>query len=125
MKHWLALLDPVGSVREFWSYEGVLTAVDGPALGLTSQDMGTSETSSTPAGHSLQRAGTGSAGSDFDWASPAPRTAGAVNAGQTLEVAQSVPVLPGVLWLVLVCLLAGVAALWTAATARRRRPEVR
>lgn len=121
----LALVDPVGSVREFWSYEGVLTAVDGPALGLTSQDMGTSETSSTPVGHSLQRAGTGSAGSDFDWASPAPRTAGAVNAGQTLEVAQSVPVLPGVLWLVLVCLLAGVAALWTAATARRRRPEVR
>ncbi|WP_375173639.1 ExeM/NucH family extracellular endonuclease [Pseudooceanicola sp.] len=45
-----------GTVLEFLSYEGVLTATEGPAAGLTSTDIGVAETSSTPVGASLERA---------------------------------------------------------------------
>ena len=46
---------------EFLSYEGVFTAVNGPAAGLTSVDLGVSEVASTPVGLSLQKIGSGSA----------------------------------------------------------------
>src|SRR5258705_3824959 len=42
------------TVVEFLSYEGVVTATDGPAAGMTSTDIGVSENSS-PVGQSLQR----------------------------------------------------------------------
>ena len=59
----IALVDNLGQVLEFISYEGVFTAVGGPANGLTSIDIGASETNA-PLGSSLQRAvaGTWSAG---------------------------------------------------------------
>jgi len=69
---------------QFLSYEGSLTATDGPANGLTSTDIGVSETSSTPAGESLQLSGAGSAYTDFIWENPAPETAGLENNSQTL-----------------------------------------
>ena len=50
----LALVDTSGSVVEFLSYEGTVAAVDGPAAGLVSTDIGAAETSAR-AGLSLQR----------------------------------------------------------------------
>ncbi len=50
----LALVDDGGVVVEFLSYEGEFTAVDGPASGMASTDIGVSEPGSTPIGESLQ-----------------------------------------------------------------------
>ncbi|MEN8238984.1 MAG: ExeM/NucH family extracellular endonuclease [Actinomycetota bacterium] len=50
----LALVDDGGVVVEFLSYEGSFAAVDGPADGMTSTDIGVAETSSTAIGESLQ-----------------------------------------------------------------------
>lgn len=49
-----ALVDNAGAVVEFLSYEGVLTAANGPAVGRTSVDIGVAQ-SSAPIGVSLQR----------------------------------------------------------------------
>jgi len=117
----LALVDPDGGVIEFLSWEGGLTASDGPALGLASSAMGSSEGSGTAVGDSLQRVGTGAAAADFSWAAPQPHTRGAVNSGQVLVLAVGVPSLSRLA-------LAGVAALLLTGgvtrltrTARRRR----
>jgi DNA/RNA endonuclease G (NUC1) len=53
------LINPENQVTEFTSYEGTMTATEGPALGLTSMDIGVSEPGDTPLGRSLQRAGNG------------------------------------------------------------------
>jgi endonuclease I len=81
----LALVDALNQVVEFVSYEGVLTATDGPADGLASVDVGVAEDGSTPVGWSLQRVGTGASAGDFAWLGPAPASPGAVNAGQTFD----------------------------------------
>ncbi|WP_143288179.1 lamin tail domain-containing protein, partial [Calothrix rhizosoleniae] len=78
-----ALVDNNGSVIQFLSYEGSFTALDGPAAGLTSIDVGVSESSSTNVGFSLQLTGTGSSFADFTWSSPAANTAGTLNTGQS------------------------------------------
>ncbi len=78
----LALVDDLGSVVLFISYEGTLTATDGPASGMSSTDVGVAETTSTPVGDSLQLAGSGSAYADFTWQAPQAATSGAVNTGQ-------------------------------------------
>jgi endonuclease I/fibronectin type 3 domain-containing protein len=80
----IALVNGSGTVLEFLSYEGVITAVDGPAAGMTSTDVGVAESSSTPVGYSLQRTGSGTSGADFTWQSPMPATEGFPNTGQTL-----------------------------------------
>lgn len=67
-----ALVDNTGAVVEFLSYEGVLTASNGPAAGLTSVDIGASQ-GTGPAGVSLQRNSSGVWGA-------APQTFGACNA---------------------------------------------
>jgi len=90
----LALVDPMGVVIEFLSYEGALTAIGGPADGMTSQDIAVVEVGSTGLGQSLQRVGTGALGADFAWAGPAPRTPGVVNAGQVLEGSLAPPAVP-------------------------------
>ncbi|MCC9136104.1 DUF5689 domain-containing protein [Pontibacter silvestris] len=78
----VALVNADGAVIQFLSYEGVFTAVGGPADGLTSTDIGVSEGGTTPAGFSLQLTGAGSVYADFTWASEAESTFGAVNTGQ-------------------------------------------
>jgi hypothetical protein len=70
-------------VWEFLSYEGTVTAASGVASGLTSTDIGVSESSSTPVGDSLRLAGTGNSSQDFTWTGPISNTFGAVNTGQT------------------------------------------
>jgi endonuclease I/subtilisin-like proprotein convertase family protein len=78
-----ALVDNTGAVVQFLSYEGSITATNGPANGTTSVDVGVSETTSTPVGHSLQLSGNGTAYADFTWQSPAASTSGALNNGQS------------------------------------------
>lgn len=79
----VALVDNSGNVVQFLSYEGTFTATNGPANGMTSTDIGVSESSATPAGYSLQLTGTGSTYNDFTWAAAQSETFGAVNTGQT------------------------------------------
>jgi hypothetical protein len=81
----IALVDPTNTVVQFLSYEGAFMATDGPAVGLTSVDVGVSETSTTPVGQSLQLAGTGKQYSDFTWQAPQANTSSQKNTGQTFS----------------------------------------
>ena len=69
---------------QFLSYEGTFVAVNGPAIGLTSVDIGVSESSSTPPGESLQLTGTGTQYDQFAWTGPVTATPGDLNQGQTI-----------------------------------------
>jgi uncharacterized protein len=95
-----ALIDADGGVVQFLSYEGTFTAVDGPAAGLESTDIGVAQTGAAtldPVGASLQLTGTGSVYDDFDWERTTENTAGSVNTGQTFEGAApplNAPVVP-------------------------------
>ena len=86
----IALFNGV-DVIQFLSYEGNLNATDGIAIGLTSTDIGVSESNSTPAGYSLQLTGKGSRYSDFVWSLPQVNTFGAMNTGQQFVVPVSEP----------------------------------
>ncbi len=88
----IALVDPVGAVRQFLSYEGTFVAVGGPAGGLTSTDIGVAESGSEPAGLSLGLTGTGDTSGDFTWAAPATSSFGAVNPGRPSAKAAVNPV---------------------------------
>ena len=82
----LALVGPGAVVVQFLSYEGAFTAVDGPAAGMTSTDIGVDEPGTTPPGESLQLVGEGSVYEDFDWNEVTLlNTFGTVNTGQTFE----------------------------------------
>jgi 5'-nucleotidase len=70
----VALVRPDGTVAEFLSYEGPLTATGGPANGTTATDIGVAEGSATPVGHSLQKV-------DGTWRAEAPNTFGTRNSG--------------------------------------------
>ena len=78
----LALVDASNQVVQFISYEGTLTAANGPAVGMTSIDIGVAESSSTPVGNSLQLTGMGSEASDFVWAADSANTYGNINTNQ-------------------------------------------
>ncbi|GAA1831369.1 ExeM/NucH family extracellular endonuclease [Microlunatus capsulatus] len=68
------------TVLELLSYEGTMTAVDGPAAGTTSTDIGVSEAGTEPVGQSLAR--TYDAARDaLVWSGPAAASPGAVNPG--------------------------------------------
>ncbi|HZD56215.1 MAG TPA: hypothetical protein VE136_05810, partial [Anaerolineales bacterium] len=89
----LALVDSSSTVIQFLSYEGSFTAVDGPAAGMTSTDIGVSEPFDTPVGDSLQLTGSGTVYEDFTWAGPEPNTFGAINTGQAFGGPVNAPVL--------------------------------
>jgi hypothetical protein len=78
----IALIDPLGNVVQFLSYEGVITAADGPAIGLTSTNIGVSETG-LETDESLQLTGSGTEYADFTWAGSASATRNNKNTGQT------------------------------------------
>ncbi|TDQ18883.1 putative secreted protein (Por secretion system target) [Algoriphagus boseongensis] len=81
-----ALIGPAPSSKliQFLSYEGSFVAVGGPADGLTSVDLGVSQSSTSPVGASLQLQGTGNKYADFTWsASSITSTYNAVNTGQS------------------------------------------
>lgn len=79
----LALVDATNQVIQFLSYEGIITAVDGPAAGQTSTDISIEETGSTPEGYSLQLEGEGQAYSAFTWQDASAATFGAINNNQS------------------------------------------
>jgi uncharacterized protein len=78
-------LDLSGSVIQFLSYEGSFAASNGPASGLSSTDIGLSESGSTELGGSLGLAGEGLQYSDFSWTFFASASSGSVNAGQSFS----------------------------------------
>jgi len=88
----IALVDPAGVVIEFISYEGVLTANNGPAAGMTSIDVGVSENGSTLATESLQRVGAGSMASGFVFVGPLAASPGSLNMNQVFLSTQTVTV---------------------------------
>lgn len=63
----VALVDPTATVVQFLSYEGGVTAIEGPAAGMTGTDIGIYQHSSTPTGLSLQLTGSGAEYGDFSW----------------------------------------------------------
>ncbi|MES2706206.1 MAG: endonuclease/exonuclease/phosphatase family protein [Verrucomicrobiota bacterium] len=65
------------------AYGGPLTATNGPAQGLVLPDIGVRETTTTPAGQTLQLRGAGKTAADFTWSGPVARSQGLINAGQT------------------------------------------
>lgn len=79
----IALINPVAEVIQFLSYEGELTAADGPAEGQKSVDIGVRESGSSALGTSLQLGGTGRQYSDFTWQSSLASTYGAINENQS------------------------------------------
>ena len=79
----LALVDPADNVIQFLSYEGTVVATEGPADGMTSVDIGVTESNaSTPVGQSLQLQGTGNTYTDFTWAENIDDTIGEINVDQ-------------------------------------------
>jgi predicted extracellular nuclease len=74
----VALIDSSGAVVEFLSYEGVLTATNGPASGMTSVDIGISESGSTAVGLSLQLVNGG-------WIGPVAESPGLLNTAPPLD----------------------------------------
>ena len=72
-----------GTVIEFISYEGEITATDGPALGMVSTVIGVFEPSNTPVDQSLQLVGIGNQARLFTWQAPTTNTKGEINVGQT------------------------------------------
>lgn len=80
----IALVGP-GGVVEFLSYEGQMTATNGPAAGLTSTDVEVSQPGNAD-GTSISRTGEGVEADHFTWTLSSDDTAGAVNDGQTFAV---------------------------------------
>jgi len=78
----IAFVDASDTLIQFLSYEGKFTAVDGPASGIESVDIGVEETG-TVEGESLQLTGSGTIYTNFSWAPSATATRGASNNGQT------------------------------------------
>lgn len=78
-----ALVNASGQVVQFLSYEGQITASNGPAAGRTSSALPVSESNSTAAGTSLQLAGSGSSYGNFSWRGSATQTFGRCNNSQS------------------------------------------
>ena len=70
------------TILQFLSYEGSFTALTGRATGITSTDVGVSETGSTLVGFSLQLGGSGTSYSNFCWQTARNRTPNATNVNQ-------------------------------------------
>ncbi len=78
------VLRATSTVVQFLSYDGTMTAANGPAAGMLSVNIGVAETNSTPVGTSLQLGGgPGTVYGDFTWSASATATFGACNNGQT------------------------------------------
>ncbi|CAB9513634.1 Endonuclease/Exonuclease/phosphatase family [Seminavis robusta] len=77
--------DTTGRIEEFLSYEGSFTAKDGPAVNLTTTDIGVKQRTTTPLGYSISREGIGCAPDLFFWETRDTQgTPGTVNAKQTV-----------------------------------------
>ena len=68
---------------QFISYNGTFKAMDGPAAGETSKDIGVTESNSTPIGVSLQLTGSGNKYADFNWQQDKSQNYGSLNSEQS------------------------------------------
>lgn len=94
----VALVDAFDQVQQFLSYEGVMTASEGVAVGLSSLDIGVSEASTAAVGSSLQLTGMGTLYSDFSWVSGVSSSFGALNENQQFSSLETVAE-PDPVWL--------------------------
>ena len=79
----IALVDAQGNVVQFLSYEGIFTAADGPAAGMTSVNVGSGVfEDGAQGGTSIGLVGSGTALDDFHYALINGATAGGINTGQ-------------------------------------------
>lgn len=80
-------LDYQGTVisGQLLSYEGTLSASEGPAAGMTSTDIGVEEPGWTSEGKSLQLGGSGIIYDAFTWQDTLTATLGEINANQTFS----------------------------------------
>lgn len=76
-------VNDVDTVIQFLSYEGIITAADGRAAGLTSTDIGVAETVNTPDSVSIQLTGFGTTYASFSWVAGLDTSHADVNANQT------------------------------------------
>ena len=83
----IALLDG-STVAQFISYEGVFTALGGPAAGLSSVDIGVEEASDAPVGTSIGLRGSVFGADGLVWTHFELATPGAVNAGQSFAASR-------------------------------------
>ncbi|CAM2886656.1 endonuclease [Flavobacterium frigoris] len=81
----LALVNNLGNVIQFLSYEGTFAATNGPANGMTSTDIGVSQNGTEAIGLSLQLKGSGTQYSDFTWQAASASTYGNINNGQSFS----------------------------------------
>lgn len=81
----VALVTAGGVVQQFLSYGGTVTATNGACKGLTSVDIGVSQSNATPVGETLQLSGTGRSYAQFTWQPPAPETEGNPNTNQVFQ----------------------------------------
>ncbi len=80
-----ALVESQTNIVQFLSYEGTIVAVDGPAVELSSTDIGVSEAGIEAAGLSLQLTGGGTNVEAFSWAGPTNAASrGFLNSRQTI-----------------------------------------
>lgn len=71
---------------EFLNYEGTtFTASNGVASGVTSTNIGVTETGTTTIGHSLQLTGSGNSSGAFSWSAPSASSQGLLNTGQAIS----------------------------------------
>jgi uncharacterized protein len=91
----IALVNDLGAVVQFLSYEGSFTAVGGLAGGVVSTDIGKAEPGNTPVGFSLQLGGTGTGSASFAWQDPMAATKGTVNTNQSFPGAATVSITGG------------------------------
>jgi uncharacterized protein len=93
----LALVNGSGTVIQFLSYEGVITAAagapGGPAAGMTSTDVGVLQGGTQTDAFTMQLQGSGDEYADFTWASGVAATRGAVNTGQSFIGGPGLPTL--------------------------------
>ncbi len=82
----IALVDPANNVIQFLSYEAVLTATDGPAMGMVSEGIGVLQDGSSAPNSSLQLQGTGTKYSDFTWSADIIRSYNVLNPGQIMDI---------------------------------------
>ncbi len=84
----MSLVDDNDNLIQFISYTDELVAVDGPAGGQTSENIGTQ----TANGNSLQLQGVGFEYGDFTWGIPGDANCGAVNDDQDFLALSALPV---------------------------------
>ncbi|MEH6658081.1 lamin tail domain-containing protein [Leeuwenhoekiella marinoflava] len=80
----IALVDPSGNVIQFLSYEGEVTATEGPASGMTATLLPIDQDPEPSIGFSMQLTGAGNSYEDFIW-DILPDTIDEINSGQTFN----------------------------------------